>query len=68
MVEYGMNEIDVLKAVTSVNAEVMHLNQLGRIKIGFMADLVAVEGSPLEDISALRNVSFVMQGGVIFKE
>ena len=68
MVEYGMKEIDVLTAVTSVNAEVMHLNQLGRIKMGFMADLVAVEGNPSQDISTLRNVRFVMKGGSIFQE
>lgn len=68
MVEYGMSPIDVLKATTSVNADVFHLNDRGRIKAGLLADLIVVENKPFEDIRALRNIQLVMKGGVVFVE
>jgi len=67
MVSYGMKPIDVLKAATSVNASVFHLNNLGTIKKGFLADIIAVKGDPSKDIKIMRNVSFVMKNGVIYK-
>jgi imidazolonepropionase-like amidohydrolase len=64
MVDYGMPALDALRAATSVNAEVMHLgDQIGRIRPGLVADLVVVRGDPSQSISALRQVSLVMQGG-----
>ena len=66
MVEYGMTPLDVLRAATRVNAELFHLDdQVGSIKPGLLADLVAVEGNPAEDISNVRAVRFVMKDGEI---
>lgn len=68
MVDYGMSPIQTLRAATAVNANVFHLEKLGNIKEGFWADLIAVPGDPTKDITALRNVSFVMKNGVIYKQ
>lgn len=68
MADYGMNTIEILKSVTSVNARVFHLNNLGEIKSGFLADLVAVKGNPVKDISDLGKATFVMKNGIIYKQ
>lgn len=65
MVQYGMNTKDVLKAVTSVNAKVFHLDTLGSIASGMLADLIVVKGDPSTSISDLRNVVLVMKDGKI---
>lgn len=68
MKEYGMSEISILQSVTSVNAKAFHLDNLGEVKPGFLADLVAVSGDPSKSISTLKKVSFVMKDGVIYKQ
>lgn len=68
MVDYGMKPLDVLISATSNNAKMFHLNQLGNLKKGFLADIIAVEGNPTKDISVIKNVSFVMKDGVVYKE
>jgi len=68
MVAYGMKPLAVLQSATSVNADVFKLNEtVGRLKTGLMADIIAVNGQPDQDISHLRKVSFVMKDGVIYK-
>ena len=68
MVDYGMSAEAVLEAATSVNARVLRMeDQVGRIQPGLYADLVAVAGDPTTDISALRNVRFVMKGGAVYR-
>jgi imidazolonepropionase-like amidohydrolase len=66
MVEYGMKPIDVLRSATSVNAEVFKLKNLGNIKAGYLADMVAVEGNPAEDIKVVKQVKLVMKDGVVY--
>ncbi|HEX8695669.1 MAG TPA: amidohydrolase family protein [Longimicrobium sp.] len=69
MVDYGMTPARVLIAATSGNARIFHLEErLGSIRPGLLADLVAVEGDPTRDISAVRRVRFVMKGGVVYRE
>jgi len=68
MVEYGMSSIDVLQATTSVNASVFGLaSTLGSVREGMTADLVAMTGDPVEDISATRDVRFVMKSGRVVR-
>jgi imidazolonepropionase-like amidohydrolase len=67
MVDYGMPAADALKAATSVAGQVLHMN-IGQVKSGMLADLVAVEGDPTKDISALRRVKFVMKGGTVYRQ
>ena len=66
MIEYGMTPLAVLKSATSINARVFHLDGLGQIKKGFLADVIAVQGNPIDDISAIKSVKFVMKDGEIY--
>jgi len=50
-----------------VAGRVLHMN-LGEVKPGMFADLIAVDGDPASDISALRRVKFVMKGGTVYKQ
>jgi imidazolonepropionase-like amidohydrolase len=64
MVEYGMSPLEAVKAATVTAAAVLNRSEdLGRITDGFLGDLVAVDGDPLENISALRNPVVVIKGG-----
>jgi imidazolonepropionase-like amidohydrolase len=68
MVEAGMSPMDAIRSATSVAAEFLGMTeQLGTIEPGKLADLVAVEGDPLADISRLGAVHFVMKEGAVFR-
>jgi imidazolonepropionase-like amidohydrolase len=69
MVEYGMPAADVLRASLLNGARLLGLQDLiGQLKPGFYADVIAVPGDPLQDISVLTRVSFVMKNGVVYKD
>ncbi|MFD2512374.1 amidohydrolase family protein [Pontibacter locisalis] len=69
MAEYGMKPVEVLQAATSVNADVFKVaDKIGRVKPGLLADLVAVEGNPAEDIALVKKVKLVMKDGKIYRQ
>jgi imidazolonepropionase-like amidohydrolase len=68
LVRAGMTPSQALLAATAVNARIIRMpDQLGRIRPGLYADLVAVPGDPTQNIQAVRDVRFVMKGGTIYK-
>ena len=69
MVGLGMSPMQAIQSATSVAAKLLRLeNEIGAVKPGFLADLIAVNGDPLDDIGLLKDVGFVMKGGVVVKE
>jgi imidazolonepropionase-like amidohydrolase len=69
MVAWGMPIIDALRSATSMDVRVLHMeDKIGRVKTGLFADLIAVEGDPTKDVSALRRVRFVMKDGTVYKQ
>jgi imidazolonepropionase-like amidohydrolase len=67
-VQAGQKPMDAIVGATSLAAESLGLGKsIGAIAVGYEADIVAVPGNPLEDISTMRNVTFVMKGGQIYK-
>ncbi len=67
MVGYGMEAAAAVHAATSGNARLLGLTDRGSIAPGLLADLIAVEGDPAENITALRSVRFVMKGGEVVR-
>jgi imidazolonepropionase-like amidohydrolase len=68
MVKYGMKPLAVLQADMINGARLLGWEgQIGELKPKFFADIIAVPGAPLDDITALEHVSFVMKGGVVVK-
>jgi imidazolonepropionase-like amidohydrolase len=67
MADYGMSTVDVLRAATAGNAEILGLTDRGRVAPGLLADLIAVRGDPSVDVRALRGVELVMKGGVFVR-
>jgi imidazolonepropionase-like amidohydrolase len=69
MVKYGMSPLAVLQADLVNGAKLLGWDgQIGSLEPEYLADVIAVTGDPLQDVSVLQNVSFVMKGGVVFKK
>jgi imidazolonepropionase-like amidohydrolase len=67
LVDYGMPALAALRSATSINADLFHIgNSVGRVRAGLRADLIAVRGDPVADISALRQVALVMKDGSVY--
>jgi imidazolonepropionase-like amidohydrolase len=68
MVQYGMSAADTLRASLINGARLLGWeNQIGQLKPGFLADIIAVPANPLTNISTLTHVTFVMKNGVVYK-
>ena len=61
----GMSPAEVLVSATSRNARILRLTDRGEIRPGLLADLVAVDGDPTRDVSAVEHVRLVIKGGRI---
>lgn len=68
MVTFGMTPAQALQAATINSAALLKQSNLGQIKEGFLADIIAVDGDPIENISLMENVSFVMKDGIVYKK
>ncbi|WP_254424352.1 amidohydrolase family protein [Rhodanobacter sp. C05] len=69
MVQAGIPPMAALQAATTHAAELLHKqDQLGQVAVGRQADVIAVPGNPLDDITTMQHVSFVMKDGVVYKE
>ena len=69
LVSAGMSEADAIAAATRNAADLLGASdQVGAVKAGLFADLIAVKGNPLSDITLLERVDFVMKGGIVFKQ
>ena len=68
MTDAGMSNKDALKSATIETAKLLRVeDRIGQIKPGMLADIIAVQNNPIEDISTVKNISFVMKDGVIYK-
>jgi imidazolonepropionase-like amidohydrolase len=69
MVKYGMSPLAVLQADLLNGAKLLGWEgQIGALEPGLLADIIAVQGDPLQDIGVLQNVGFVMNGGVVYRK
>ena len=69
MSDTGMNAADILRSATFDAATMLHLaDRLGTLDPGKLADIVAVDGNPLENIRTMEKISFVMKGGVVYRQ
>lgn len=69
MVEVGMPEMEAIQSATITNAKVLNMeNELGQIAVGFLADIVATNENPIENIATMEDVVFVMKNGKVYKQ
>lgn len=69
MVEAGMPAIETIQSATITNARLLKMsNEIGQIKKGFFADIIAVDEDPIKNIATMENVVFVMKNGVVYKQ
>ena len=67
LVDRGMKPIDAIRAATTVACELIDVDDRGRLEPGLLADVIAVPGDPLTDITLTEQVKFVMKGGQIYR-
>ena len=68
MKQYGMPEMVAIKSATMETAKLLRIEKdLGSLEVGKIADIIAVKGNPLKDISVMKNVTFVMKEGKVYK-
>jgi imidazolonepropionase-like amidohydrolase len=67
-VEHGMTPADAIRSGTVNAAELLGIADLGRLRAGHLADIVAVPGDPYADIKVLQDVRFVMRDGQVYRQ
>jgi len=67
LVDRGMTPLQAIRAATTVSAELIDVEDRGRLTPGLLADIIAVPGDPLADIAVTENVRFVMKGGQVYR-
>jgi imidazolonepropionase-like amidohydrolase len=68
MVKWGMSPMQAIQSATINSADLLGWeNEVGSLKPGKYADIITVEGNPVEDVNVLENVQFVMKGGIVYK-
>ncbi|HVO62530.1 MAG TPA: amidohydrolase family protein, partial [Terriglobales bacterium] len=69
MVKFGMTPAQAIRTATQNSADLLgRSNDVGTIEVGKYADIIAVQGDPLQDVTLLQNVGFVMKGGRVYKD
>ena len=68
MVKYGMSPAQAIQSATTNASEALGRSDVGVIEAGRFADIIAVKGNPLDDVSVLEHVDFVMKGGEVYKD
>jgi imidazolonepropionase-like amidohydrolase len=68
LVDRGMTPLQAIRAATVVSAELIDVTDRGRLQAGLLADIIAVPGDPLADITVTEDVRFVMKGGQVYKQ
>jgi len=68
LVDRGMSPLQALRAATTVAAELISVDDRGRLEAGLLADVIAVPGNPLEEIGVVEQVRFVMKGGAVYRD
>ncbi|MBU2880632.1 amidohydrolase family protein [Psychrosphaera sp. B3R10] len=68
MVRFGMTPMQAIQAATLNSADLLQQDNIGQIKAGYLADIVAVDGNPISNIDLMENVTFVMKDGVVYKQ
>jgi imidazolonepropionase-like amidohydrolase len=67
MMKQGMTAIEALRAATVNSAELLGVSDRGELKVGLLADIIAVDENPLENMQTMKTVQFVMKGGQVYK-
>ena len=67
LVDRGMTPLQAIRAATTVSAELIDVDDRGRLEAGLLADIIGVPGNPLVDIGVTEKVSFVMKGGEVYR-
>jgi imidazolonepropionase-like amidohydrolase len=69
MVKYGMTPAQAIRTATQSSADLIGRSKdVGTIEVGKYADIIAVQGDPLQDVTVLQSVGFVMKGGTVYKD
>ncbi len=66
LVDRGMTPIEAIRTATIYAADLLGVQDRGAIRVGLLADLIAVDGNPLDDVSTLESIAFVMKGGRVY--